>query len=340
MKRSLLVTLFFGIALALSAQVQWVDDEQRSLQFPSSQYFVGFTRLYPLSSYASEDIENKMKENSRAALSESVLVSVKSQSSNQQVNSNNYAKDQFQRITISSSSIEVSGIEYKTYLDKSNDAGFALAYVKKATVVATYDDLIQEKFGKVDNALEIARQFKEKGDVKTELRIYYRLLPYIKEIESSVFILNAAGGTLSEDNRIKMKSLRLTVTEKISDVLNANYDLKNGAKLISTIFKDQIEHKNFQIRMTPLLYKGEDGTSQFSEIFRQIQSEELKKAGFNLTTRNSIYRFIGNYWDYDKEVVTLSVSIVNQRTNEYLASVDIKLSKSYLEENEINYVPQ
>ena len=118
-----------------------------------------------------------------------------------------------------------------------------------------------------------------------------------------------------------------------------NYDLKNGAKLISTIFKDQIENKNFQIRMTPLLYKGEDGTSRFSEIFQQIQAEELKKAGFKLTTRNSIYRFIGNYWDYDKEVVTLSVSIINRQTNEYLASVDIKLSKAYLEENEINYVP-
>ena len=117
------------------------------------------------------------------------------------------------------------------------------------------------------------------------------------------------------------------------------YDLKNGAKLISTIFKDQIENKGFQIRMTSLRYKGEDGTSEFSEIFQQIQAEELKKAGFKLTSRNSIYHFIGNYWDYDKEVVTLSVSIINRQTNEYLASVDLKLSKSYLEENEIDYVP-
>lgn len=339
MKRSLILIIFCQLVQPLVGQVSWIDEDQRSRSYPSSTYFSGFARLTQIASFTTEDLESKLKENARAALSENVLVSIKSHSKNEIYNSNNYAKDQFQRLTISSSNIEVSGISYKTHIDEVNDAAFAIAFVEKSNVIATYDNLIQEKFGKVDNALEIAKQFKDKGDVKTELRIYYRLLPYIKEIESSVFILNAAGGTLSDENRAKMKSLRLTVTEKISDVLNDNYDLKNGAKLISTIFKDQIENKNFQIRMTPLLYKGEDGTSKFSEIFQQIQSEELKKAGFKLTSRNSIYRFIGNYWDYDKEVVTLSVSIINRQTNEYLASVDIKLSKSYLEENEINYVP-
>lgn len=339
MKRSLILIVLCQLMQPLLAQVSWIDQDQRLRSYPASIYFSGFARLTDISSYASKDLEDKLKENARAALSENVLVSIKSQSKNEIYNSNSYARDEYQRLTISSSNIEVSGITYKTHVDDTNNAAFALAFVEKASVIATYDNLIQEKFGKVDNALEIAKQFKDKGDVKTELRIYYRLLPYIKEIESSVFILNAAGGSLSDENRVKMKSLRLTVTEKISDVLTDNYDLKNGAKLISTIFKDQIENKNFQIRMTPLLYKGEDGTSRFSEIFQQIQAEELKKAGFKLTTRNSIYRFIGNYWDYDKEVVTLSVSIINRQTNEYMASVDIKLSKAYLEKNEINYVP-
>lgn len=339
MKRSLILIFLCQFVQPMFAQVSWIDQDQRLRSYPAATYFSGFARLTQISSLASEELESKLKENARAALSENVLVSIKSQSKNEIYNSNNYTKDEFQRLTISSSNIEVSGITYKTHVDEANDAAFALAFVEKANVISTYENLIREKFDKVDNALEIARQFKDKGDVKTELRIYYRLLPYIKEIESSVFILNAAGGTLSEEYRAKMKSLRLTVTEKISEVLADSYDLQNGAKLISTIFKDQIENKNFQIRMTPLLYKGEDGTSKFSEIFQQIQAEELRKAGFKLTTRNSIYRFIGNYWDYDKEVVTLSVSIINRQTSEYLASVDIKLSKSYLEENDINYVP-
>ncbi len=339
MKRSLVLMFLCLYLRSLSAQVDWINEEQRSHLFPSATYFVGFARLTQISSYASDELDNKLKENARAALSEYVLVSIKSQSSNKQYNSNNYASDEFQRLTISSSNIEVTGLVYKTHIDEANNAAFALAYVKKSNVISTYEGLIQEKFGKVDNALGIAKQFKEKGDVKTELRIYYRLLPYIKEIESSVYILNAAGSGLSDENRSKMQSLRLTVTEKISDVLTDSYDLKNGAKLISTIFKDQIESKNFQIGMAPLLYKGENGTSNFSEIFQQIQAEELKKAGFKLTTRNTIYRYIGNYWDYDKDVLTLSVSIINRRTNEYLASVDIKLDKAYLEENDINYVP-
>lgn len=339
MKRPLILIFLFQLVQPLMAQVDWIDQDQRSRSYPAATYFSGFARLTQISSFAEDDLEGKLKESARAALSENVLVSIKSQSKNEIYNSDSYARDEFQRLTISSSNIEVSGITYKTHVDEANNAAFALAYVEKANVVATYDNLIQEKFGKVDNALEIAKQFKDKGDVKTELRIYYRLLPYIKEIESSVFILNAAGGALSEENRSKMKSLRLTVTEKISDVLTDEYNLKNGAKLIATIFKDQIENKGFQIRMTPLRYKGENGTSEFSEIFEQIQAEELKKAGFKLTSRNSIYHFIGNYWDYDKQVVTLSVSIINRQTNEYLASVDIKLSKSYLEENEIDYVP-
>lgn len=339
MKRSLILFLFSLMHLSMFSQESWINEDQRSRQYPASKYFTGFARLTQISGYGTEELESKLKENARAALSEYVLVSIKSKSSNEQYNSNDYSKDEFQRLTISSSNIEVSGITYKTHVDEANDAAFALAFVEKANVVSTYESLIQEKFNKVDNALEIAKQFSDKGDVKTEIRIYYRLLPYIKEIESSVFILNAAGGSLSDENRSKLASSRLTVTEKISEVLTESYDLKNGAKLVAAIFKDQINDKSFQIRMTPMLYEGENGATKFSEIFQQIQSEELRKTGFKLTTRNSIYRFIGNYWDYDKEVLNLSVSIINRQTNEYLASVDIKLDKAYLEENEINYVP-
>ena len=339
MKRFLFIVFLLSFALVNKAQVQWIDDEQRSLQFPSSQYFVGFIRLTQLDSYQPSELEDKLKESARAALSESVLVSIKSQSSNEQINSNNYTKDQFQRLTISSSSIEVSGIEYRTHVQESNSAAFAIAFVKKSNVVSTYEGLIQEKFAKVDNALKIATQFKEKGDVKTELRIYYRLLPYIKEIESSVFVLRAAGGELTPEIEEKMRSLRIRVTDKISDVLNDSYDLKNGAKLIATIFKDQIEDKGIQINMTSLLFEGEPASSEFSELFFKVQAEELKKAGFSLTTRNSLYRFTGNYWDYDKQVLTLSVSIINRKTQEYLASVDVNINKAYLKENEIDYVP-
>lgn len=332
--------LLYFTAFLLKAQPEWISYAMRSQMFPPSEYFMGFTgQEYSRHDNLSE-IEENLKEIARGNLSESILISITSTSESTLLNATDYSSEKFKKVSTSSSHLKASGLKSEFYADPGSMEAYAIAYIKKDKLIAVYREELRNQRKKIDEALEIANQFKDKGDAKTELRIYYHLLPYFKQVQSNQFILEAAGGTMDPELEKALSSLKLSVTDKIAGVLNQQYSLSDAMKIVATIFKEQVGKNAYTLKVLPVNYQDTDYFTAFSSLTKRMLEDQLKVSGFKITDNNSLYQLVGSYWDLNANFLTLNVSIVDVQESKFLSNVEVKIAKADLDKNGQQYLPK
>ena len=145
----------------------WVNDGWRNSQYPSSEWYVGYSSDVVRAGAKLSDVQKRVAEEARLELAKGVTVRLQSittsQTSSVQVkdgkNMNESIKKNYGQQIFASTDAEVAKVELTTFHDQANNKVYALAKVKKSDLADYYATRIDYYQQNADNDLKLARQF-------------------------------------------------------------------------------------------------------------------------------------------------------------------------------------
>lgn len=173
MKR-LATILFTVLPLWVAAQSQrpeWYDANTRRLQYPESEYFVGFQSGFALQNETIEAALNRMKTDAQGDAAQRIQVHVQSSTldavqSIQHQTAEGFDEDirrMFKQQTSSTASIDIPNLQNVSWSDPSSREVAVLVYTKKRDFIRFYDRQIESLLGKMEVGLENALQQELQG---------------------------------------------------------------------------------------------------------------------------------------------------------------------------------
>ena len=145
----------------------WVDDAWRTAQYPSGEWYIGFSMgdVKPGANLA--DVQKRVEKEAQNKLAEGISVRIQATSATHTSsvrtttggNANETVKKDYGQIIQTSTDAEVAKVELTSYHDQANNKIYALAKVKKADLAGYYVSRAESYLQNADNAFKLAQQF-------------------------------------------------------------------------------------------------------------------------------------------------------------------------------------
>ncbi len=141
-----------ALASAALGQPKWIDDAQRELLYPKSQYLQGYFWKEGVKKDV-EDVLYELGAQAKGELLESVTVDVNTQSSSQVSENQDFFESRFKTKTTTRSKLKISGLKVERYYDKKVRKAYAFAYVKKSELFNMQNGRIQRAIDDINSAI-------------------------------------------------------------------------------------------------------------------------------------------------------------------------------------------
>lgn len=337
----------------LTAQTpSWVEPEMRRMKYPDNVYLTGFASEMNLKKEDAAEVLKRCESYAKNRLNESVLVSVQSVSNLEVTETNSNILEYFKTSTASSSYINLSGLKTETYFDSKSKTGYAFVYAKRTDIENIYRNLIETKKTAINDNVQLAKSLLAGNDKQKAMKKYQECYPLLREIEEAQAVLAALAINQIEKQNLYIKevsqiktSFELEMNSLLSGQGNTPAD---QAFVMSNTLKTQIGDIQKPIRLTNLTFQDTKMGSQFSRRFSGELEQKLVTAGLSVTNDAGIpgqeaqqtpFLLTGNYW-IEGGFVKLTILVKNIETGKLLASAEGKISKSWLDENQLAYLPE
>lgn len=240
--------LCLNVMLAQS-RPDWMDEDIRAMQFPSSKYLVGFSYGNFLTGENSARASERMKNAAQANLLESIKVNMKSSTtsfiSTENANGQYSENEQFINQTAKSSIAEIVGMRTEAYYDQKTKTVYAFAYADRSQVVDYHRNLLQFNLSQVEGLLSTARSLSAQNDKASAREKCAEALSYFSKIDQSQSLLIAIGGSGDNDlQNERAKSLHNSLHElqsqlnpKFEIVANLSNELTQKIMLVESLLK-------------------------------------------------------------------------------------------------------
>lgn len=348
----LTLIILFGITFHASAQKQpdWTDYYNRNSKYNDNDYLKGFASDALMKDQQPDDLLGKLSSVARSQLIESILVSIKSVAETNIQNINTNSQINFKQTSISVSKANIVGMKYETWYDKKAKTGYAFVYAKKNDVIAYYKNVIVNNKTSIAKKIDNANQLINTNDKQNALKSLFETQPLFLDIEDAQALLLAFGLTDASmlafdeikgyDVQVKKMIASLQTNKQLS-IGDVAYFIAYGLSLQTNKLDQPVTLGDFTFRTTEL-------NSQFSQQFNKVLEDNLIKTA-NYTVVNAVsqgkvdeskiqYYLTGTYWD-DTSNVRILATMREQKTGKAIASAEGYLPYSYLDANNIAYLP-
>lgn len=297
----LLLIVSFGVQ---AQQPDWANPLLRDQKYPSKDFYIGFvSQTYQKGDDISE-LPSKLKSASRAALSESIFVSINSVATSEMNNVNGESDDRYQKSTVTRSSLEAIGLETQIHIDERNKVAYGFSFVKKRQLVAHYFDKLSTEMARIKSSLERVEKITDKSLAYKQLMKELQALDQVKEYQDMLKYLNISNeSVLMKSTWKQYYDFTLEELDKLRS--DDNIDLKEASFFLVDKLVEEFDGDE-PIQLGLITYRGTGIPTEFSDYFGQVLSQSVE-SGFKSVSRSlggtsSGYVLSGTYWPSDEKV--------------------------------------
>ncbi len=302
--------LLYSLVLFISSfqtQPDWINYDSRKLMYPESDWFMGFSSRYYKESEDMNEVLKEVKHLSRMELSESVFVSVSSQSTLVIDSENGSTETEFEKTSMTKSSLEAFGMKSETYLDEAKKVAYGFSFVKKRTLAAGYF----KQFSRVMSNLKVLmKEIESIVDNEKKYNSLAKAMQMLHDAESYEDILIFLG-IRTDDVLMKneRKFYSSVIREKFEEIRTSdNQTIGQRIQYLLDDMANETKNMDFSFAVTPIAYKNTGIPSEFSDYFHQIVQGKAS-ARFKVSeSPNAQFKLTGSYWPTEDEIqITLNL---------------------------------
>jgi len=344
--RFFIILVFSASAGYLFGQApQWTSYTGRELVYPHEFYYTGFAERQ----ISKKDDVNKvieiLRNDALTLLTESIEVTVQSETSQYAVESGNNVEEHFMVSSATSSNLTLSGVKFETCHDKKADKAFALAFVSRNDLTAYYSAQLQHHLERLDELVKTASGHAAANRREQALQAWYDCMPVLKQAEEALALLIIFGG--SNDTNYPVKELREAITAGFFSLKNSiSLSMAEAAAFLADGIKQQVKSPAKPVLLSNFTYRDTRMASPFSRKFSQVLEQKLTAKGFRVltempssSTSTDLLVMKGTYWD-ETDLLKLIVVLKDLKTSETVAGMDIAIDKQKLASENVDYLPQ
>lgn len=297
----LIAVVFAQLAFGQIAP-KWVNAMQREQAFPTKQYAIGFISQSYQKEENPDSFKDKVRGAARAALSESIFVSIKSESSSQLSNQNGNSDDRYQKNTVTSSSLEAIGMKVEDYVDPKKRVVYSFAYVKRRSLISHYYGLLSSEMGRIETALTRNNNITDKAEAYKRHSSELEALNAAKEYQTMLKYLNVSSEVVLMTSRWKqVYDATLDAIDKLRN--NEDIGIKEASYFLVDKLKDELGDDVGTIQMGLITYKSTGIPTEFTDYFGHLFREALeeKRGSISRSIKENGYVVSGTYWPGESE---------------------------------------
>ncbi len=299
----LIITLFLSYLVVGQVPPSWTNPLMRDQAYPAEAYYTGFVSQTYQKGETPGEYSEKLKGAARAALSESIFVSIRSESSSNMLNVNGESEDRYEKSTVTSSSLEAIGMQTEEYVDVKKRVVYAFAFVKKKSLISHYYGLLSSEIKRIETELTRIENLQDNAESYKRYNSELKALGDAKSYQTMLKYLNVSNEVVLKS--AKWKQLYDTTLDAL-DKLRNNEDI--GIKEASYFLVDKLREEMGDIEgtlhMGLITYKSSDIATEFSDYFGLLfrQALEEKRGGISRSISDDGYVVSGSYWPGEKEI--------------------------------------
>ena len=264
-----IIMCLFCANLFAQNRPDWMDDDIRALQYPSSKFLVGFASGNLLEGEDVAHANERIKNVAQGNLLESVKVNMKSSTSSVissgSTNGQYFENEQFVNQTSKNSVAEIVGMKTETYFDKKSKTVYVFAYANRSEVAEYHKKLLSYNLSQVESLLSTTKNLlaqKDKSSARVRCSEALSIFPKIDESHT----LLIAVGSISADNDVQQERTQnlYKVFMELKSRLDPKYEILEN-------LSNELTQKIIQIE--GLLRTGNDLTNNGEKAKAKQQCE-------------------------------------------------------------------
>ncbi|PIB36338.1 hypothetical protein BFP72_13505 [Reichenbachiella sp. 5M10] len=346
-KKSILSLLFALSCLTAWCQTPaWVSYADRTINYPESEYLMGFMSEHNLNDEPEEELIARLRGYSKDQVVESILIDINSISTLNIHNVNADTHEEYKRASSTVSNASIAGLKTESYYDKRKKIGYAFSYARKEDVINYYSNQIAQSLNKVNTQYLMTKNQIMTGDHETALKSLYAMQTSLKNLDQKfTMLITLTGdydhpGVKREDyNRHKVNIDKDLNAIKTTDQLK----IDDAAFFIAFALDAQLESKDMVIRVNNFTYEDTPMTSSFSRRMKNSIEQKLIQQGYRVANDGGMTQdalvLNGTYWE-STDQLQITTLLREQSNANAIASADCALSKDMLELDRIPYKPE
>jgi len=289
------------IPILIFSQPSWIDFNARTAGFPSDSYAIGFSSRYFNLSENLNEVSIEVKNMSRLELSESIFVSIKSQSQLVLKQNAEEASIFFEKSAITKSSLVALGLKTEVYIDHNKRIAYGFSYIENKKLALGYHKILASNLNEIEDLLSEVNLLNNKKDRYNLLSQLSSKLKYTSGLQDLLIYLGIENETALM--RSKSKQLKNLVNDQLAEIRN-ELD-QTPEQMIRYFFEEMSEivfPDLYEIKIQPISYKNSGIATELSHFLYEISQQEAATI-YKLNNKfNSRYRLTGSYWLIDSKI--------------------------------------
>lgn len=230
--KKLFIILFSSLSLtAMAQQPDWYDDDSRAFNYPTRQYFVGFSMGEKRSNESLEYAMERLKAAARVEAASTIRVHVQNTTINSGLSTTlrtmegtfRQSTRELRSTTKTSVEMEIPGLQVDAWRNPATGDIAAFAYVKKSTLIRQLEKKITVGLTKIETSMDQIDQLVANGQKMQARGLAEKTVPQFLEIDEAQKLLAAVDENADEE------SLQLQETRSLQHRLTGLVaQLKNG----------------------------------------------------------------------------------------------------------------
>ena len=356
----------FLSASVIGQQPDWVRNNGTSQQFPDQQFITGFGLCKVTAEFDKAKSLQRAIEVARGYLAQSIRVRIQSQVGSTVTEQNSKITSYFCNATQSVTTLEIQGVDVRTYYDEDSYVAYALATASRDRLWMMYGEREKALRDQIRQHLILGKKFEE-SDAKTkalnEFLACYPLFHEMEEAQAILLVTRSSAARKFEElegevtkEEVMLSQVREAVQRLIQKPVNSIEDLGWN---FAYCLKEQVDLKNVNILVAPLTFHDTRMGSPFARFFKQVLegklievakwspvpvSEALKPRTSN-TARDPVeasgaqYVIKGTYWKQGGAIKVIA-SLLQISDGRSVGSFEAVVDEQVLQKSGLSLEPQ
>lgn len=300
--------IFLQIKL-FSQNPSWIDPNNRNIKFSKDNYLQGFSNSsWNKKVESKENLLNRLANNAKQELIESLKINIKSNSNLNIKQSNNIFEQDFNNTINSVANEELVGLQIEKYFDEKNNQGYAFVFVEKLHLIKYYLTEIENNIQKINTL------FIKEFDFKQKIQHYFYALSIIEE-DKSLF------------NKITL----INPFENIQKWKNMNNNLDSSINKSITQLLKSVQLKLITKHIQPSLENNFSNPIEVAVFINNTKITDIIPFKFLIDDNKQIF------YTKTNEAASLKINLHNDNFNQPQKKIIIGLDEKELLEKNMPY---
>jgi hypothetical protein len=364
---SKILICLLALPLFLMAETpDWVKNQGKSATYNELHYLTGFGMAKLEKNGNKAEVSQQASDYAKKNLIEKIRVNVSSNVVSKNEETEKKYSTYFSSAVQSTASMDLQGLEIRTYFDDDENIWYALAVVSRENIAAVYDKRVSEVRSEIEGHMANGKKYDDQNQRAKALEEYLACYPLFRQLEEAETILMAAGTSESKSmneldgavqtQQLSMTQVRQAVDKLVQRPINTTEDL---AWYLTYTMKGQIDLQGKSVLVAPFTYQDTKMASPFSRYFKQsLESKAVEVGRWSIVQQTSDFQpkmgnvakeyaqasganyiLTGTYWEIPQGVKVQAV-LRNVADSKLVASVEQVLPGAVVQSSGQSIKPQ